>query len=147
MSGNLGPIEASMVEDHAHADALLGRALGVRPVDEVAFAAFRRHLLRHMALEEDVLLRYAEARSEYALGERIRHDHGEIRRLLAGPAHVDKIASLVELLGRHNGIEEGPEGLYATCDAIAGADAESLVVRLKRYARSTSLKPRAGIAR
>lgn len=144
MGGFLGPIEATMVEDHARADALLRRALAVRPVDEVAFAAFRRELLRHMALEEDVLVRYAEARADFPLGDRIRADHDEIRKLVAGRACVDKIARLVELLGRHNAIEEGPDGLYVTCDAIAGADADALVTRLKRYAPP---KPRAGIAR
>lgn len=143
MTGILGPIEATMVEDHAAVDALLRRALA-HAVDEVAFAAFRRLLLRHMALEEDVLLRYVEARSDFALGDRIRSEHAEIRALLSGPARLEKIAQLVELLGRHNTVEEGPDGLYATCDAVAGADADAVALRLKRYAPP---KPRAGIAR
>jgi hypothetical protein len=35
------------------------------------------------------------------------------------------------VLGRHNPHEEGPEGLYATCDRLAGDDAGHVVARLR----------------
>ena len=40
-------------------------------------------------------------------------------------------AELRAVLARHNPLEEGSDGLYATCDALAGAEAEQVVERLK----------------
>jgi hypothetical protein len=35
------------------------------------------------------------------------------------------------VLARHNPLEEGADGLYAACDAFAGADANAIVERLR----------------
>ena len=130
-----GPIERFLTADHARLDALLARAYpGDGTLDLEAFAEFRRGLLRHIAMEEKVLLRFArEQRGGQPLpvAEALRRDHGEIARLLVPVPTPEGCATLLEVLGRHNGIEEGPSGLYATCDALAGHEADAVVARLR----------------
>jgi hypothetical protein len=41
------------------------------------------------------------------------------------------VAELRALLGRHNPLEEGPAGLYAACDALAGDEAPAIVERMR----------------
>jgi hypothetical protein len=38
------------------------------------------------------------------------------------------VAALRELLARHNTLEEGPGGLYAICDELAGDDESSALL-------------------
>ena len=48
------------------------------------------------------------------------------------PSIVD---SLRALLVRHNDLEEGPNGLYAVCDALVGEESEAVVARLRAQPR------------
>ena len=41
------------------------------------------------------------------------------------------IAVLRSILNKHNEIEEGLDGLYATCDTLAGAQTEDLMAKLR----------------
>jgi len=43
------------------------------------------------------------------------------------------VATLRHILRRHNALEEGPEGLYTTCDRLLGAAAASLIARMAAY--------------
>jgi hypothetical protein len=57
-----GPIETFLTADHARIDALLAKA--ERPdgtIDAEVYAEFRQGLLRHIAMEEKILLPYAIA--------------------------------------------------------------------------------------
>lgn len=131
----IGEIEAFMVKDHVRLDRLLAaseRADG--SIDETTFARFRHDLLRHIGMEEKVLLPDARARrggEALPLAAELRRDHGAIAKLLVRAPNAERLADLRELLGRHNALEEGPEGLYATCDALAGADASAVVERCR----------------
>lgn len=129
-----GPIERFLTEDHVRLDDLLQQAdPGDGEFDPAAFGAFRKGLLRHIAMEEKVLLRYARDRrggQPLPLAAALRRDHGAIARLLARPGSSRTCAELRDLLGRHNSIEEGPDGLYATCDRLAGSEAEGVVRQL-----------------
>jgi hypothetical protein len=135
MKSEPGPIEHFLTEDHERLDALLSRALA-RPdaIDEEAYAQFRRGLLRHIAMEEKVLLPTA---SELRGGESLpvatalRRDHARIARLLLPPLTHEIGTRLRQILAAHNRLEEGPGGLYALCDALAGAEAEAVVERLR----------------
>jgi len=85
-------------------------------------------------MEEKVLLRFARDRrggAPLAIAATLRRDHGEIAKLLVPSPTLSGCAELRRVLGRHNAIEEGPDGLYATCDALAGADAADVVDRLR----------------
>jgi hypothetical protein len=125
----IGPIEAFMTEDHARLDALLREAAG----DDDAYRAFRGGLLRHIAMEEKVLLPFARAQrgTPLVIAAQLRADHSRIARLLVQSPTRALIDELCKVLEIHNGIEEGPEGLYATCDALAGDDASAIVEKLR----------------
>ncbi len=127
-------IEAFLTEDHARLDALLGRAdADPNAIDAAAFDAFRRGLLRHIAMEEKVLLplaRAAQGDQPLAIAKRLREDHGKIAKLLVpSPTHAG-CAALRAVLAAHNALEEGAGALYATCDALAAGDVDTWLARL-----------------
>jgi hypothetical protein len=134
----VGPIERFMVEDHARIDRLLEVATGVDPIDELAYARFRHDLLRHIAMEEKVLLPLVRAKrggEPLPTSLPLRADHGEIAKLLVRSPTRSIVDALRVVLARHNPLEEGPEGLYAICDAFAGDEAELVVARLREVPR------------
>ncbi len=130
-----GPIEAFLTADHARLDALLVRA--EKPdgsIDTASYAEFRQGLLRHIAMEEKTLLPFAKGkRSGEALpiAAPLRKDHGVIAALLVPSPTPEICARLRATLSKHNPLEEGAEGLYAICDALAGDEAPQLVERLE----------------
>jgi hypothetical protein len=131
---SIGPIERFMEEDHVRLDRLLESATRGAEIDPQVYASFRHDLLRHIAMEEKVLLPYArEKRGGVPLpnAPKLRADHGEIAKLLVRSPTHDGIDLLRELLARHNPLEEGENGLYALCDALAGDDAPRVVARLQ----------------
>lgn len=135
LTHTMGPIEHFMVEDHARIDRLLSASL--RDDGSIApetYAQFRRDLLRHIAMEEKILLRYAKQKrcgEPLPLARQLRVDHGEIAKLLVPSPTPKLVAALCELLGRHNALEEGPGALYACCDALALHEAPQVVAQLR----------------
>lgn len=130
----IGPIEQFMVQDHCRLDGLLAAATAGATIDQELFACFRHDLLRHIAMEEKVLLPDARTRRGGApleLAPQLRADHSAIAKLLVRAPTVESIDALREILGQHNRLEEGPDGLYATCDALAGREAPAVVARLR----------------
>jgi hypothetical protein len=130
-----GAIEILLTEDHARLDRLLDRACRADgTIDGGTYADFRRGLLRHIAMEEKVLLPFARARNggePLPIAATLRADHGKIAKLLVPTPTPALCAELCALLARHNALEEGPRGLYATCDALAGGDVEHVLARLE----------------
>jgi len=133
-----GPIERFMENDHVNLDRLLSAACSdhANEVDEVTYTRFRHDLLRHIGMEEKILLPWARSRrggEALPMASQLRRDHGEIAKLLVRSPTRAGIDELRVLLGAHNAIEEGPQGLYAMCDAL-GPDNE-LLDRLKAAPR------------
>jgi hypothetical protein len=135
MSATGGEIERFMEADHVRLDQLLASSEGPGgAIDELTYARFRHDLLRHIGMEEKVLLPYARARrggEPLEIAAQLRRDHGEIARILVGSPNTARLTALREVLGRHNPLEEGGDGLYAICDALAGVEAGSVVARLR----------------
>jgi hypothetical protein len=130
----VGPIERFMAEDHVRLDRLLAAATAGRDIDLETFARFRHDLLRHIAMEEKVLLPEARLRRGGApldVAPQLRADHGSIAKLLVRAPTAVTVDALRQLLGRHNALEEGERGLYAVCDALAGDEAPAVVARLR----------------
>ncbi len=131
-----GPITRFLSDDHDRLDDLLLRAVE-RPdrIELGSYGEFRGGLLRHIALEEKVLLPAARAARGEPLPEarRLRVDHGAIAALLVGPPTHDLVRELRSILGPHNELEEAGGGVYATCDALLASDAERLVERMRAY--------------
>lgn len=123
-----------MTEEHAELDRLLGAAeRDDGTIDEDVYTRFRGGLLRHIAMEEKVLLPFARGKRGEPLpvAAQLRTDHSAIAKLLCRSPSGAITASLREVLERHNALEEGPRGLYAECDALAGEEAPAIVARMQ----------------
>ncbi|HEU4385199.1 MAG TPA: hemerythrin domain-containing protein [Anaeromyxobacteraceae bacterium] len=132
-----GPLTSWFAEDHARLDALLRRSMASPGAfDEEAFEAFRAGLLKHIALEEKILLpalRQARGGEPLPLARRLRVDHGAIASLLVPTPDAALVAELRSILEPHNAAEEGPGGLYAACDQLLAGEAEALLARIRAY--------------
>lgn len=131
----IGPIELFMTEDHVGIDRTLqASSLDDGSIDATTYARFRHDLLRHIAMEEKVLLPYARGKragEPLPLAAQLRIDHGQIAKLLVPSPRADVIDELCQVLDRHNALEEGAGALYAICDALAGDEAAAIVERLR----------------
>lgn len=130
----VGAIAALLTADHERLDALLRRAFSTPgAIDHDAYAAFRKGLLRHIGIEEKILLpaaRRARDGEPLPSAARLRLDHGALAALLV-PSPTAAIASAIRtILERHNALEEGPAGVYETCERLAGPEAEDLLAAL-----------------
>ena len=132
-----GPIWSFFQADHARLDDLLRQAVaGPGELDANAYAAFRAELLRHIALEEKVLLpaaRRCRGGEPLPVARRLRVDHGAIALLLV-PSPTRALAEETRtILEPHNCMEEAPDGLYAICDELLASEAEALVAMACAY--------------
>jgi hypothetical protein len=131
-----GPISDHLTRDHTRLDGLLRAAERHAPAGLEAYGEFRRGILRHIAVEEKLLLpaaRRARAGMPLESAARLRLDHGAIAALLVPTPTPAIVATLRHILGNHNEVEEGPEGLYAVCDRMLAGDAEPLVAQMAAY--------------
>jgi hypothetical protein len=133
-----GRVSRFLAEDHTRLDALLDAALDATGgIDLATFGAFREGLLRHIAWEEKILLpAWAAARAgePHPLARRLRIDHGALAALLVPTPTAATIGELRKILVPHDDAEEGPDGLYETCEAtLPAAEREALVERMRAY--------------
>jgi hypothetical protein len=130
-----GKIYRYLADDHARIEGLLQRATA-RPdsIDSEPYAAFRAGLLKHIAMEEKILLPAAQRMrggEPLALAARLRLDHGALAALLVPTPTRSIVAAIRSILKAHNPIEEGPDGLYAQCEQLAGAEADRILAQLQ----------------
>jgi len=130
-----GKIYRYLADDHARLDALLQRATA-RPdtIEASAYAAFRMGLLRHIAMEEKILLpaaQRARGGQPLAVAAELRLDHGALAALLVPTPTASIVAAIRSVLKAHNPLEEGPAGLYEECERLAGAEADSILDALR----------------
>lgn len=130
-----GPLYRFLEQDHARLDALLRRADAVpSTIDFDAFEAFRGGLLRHIAMEQKVLLpeaRRLRGGQPLDIARQLRADHAALAGLLVPtPTHAI-IATIRRVLAEHNPLEEDPGGLYEHCEELAGTEVDALVTRMR----------------
>jgi hypothetical protein len=120
--------------DHVRLDDLLNRADAAPPsLDGKAYEAFRAGLLRHIAMEEKVLLpeaRRLRGGEPLEVAKQLRADHAALAALLVPTPNHEIIASLRNVLAEHNPLEEGPGGVYRLCEDLSGPQVEALVARI-----------------
>jgi hypothetical protein len=130
----VGPIEQILVADHRRLDALLARAVAQPGAnDHDAFESFRAGLLRHVGIEEKILLREARAARNgepLPVGATLRVQHGAIASLLVPTPTPTIVAELRALLAEHNRLEEGEGGLYSECDRLLAPRIDEIVARI-----------------
>jgi len=130
-----GSIHRLLADDHRRLDALLDRATAdPARVDREAYAAFRAGLLKHIGMEEKILLPAAQrlrSGEPLPIAAALRLQHGAIASLLVPTPTPDVIATLRIVLGMHNPLEEDPGGLYEACEKLAGNEVAALVAELR----------------
>lgn len=139
-----GPIYRFLADDHLRLAGLLRQTVA-RPgeIDRDAYAGFRAGLLKHIAMEEKILLPAAQRarRGEpLPVAARLRLDHGALAALLVPTPTPEIIATIRRILGAHNAIEEGPGGLYESCERLLGAEIDEVLAQL-RAAREVAMAP------
>ena len=137
----MSAIRTYLEDDHRLLTELLARADAGGQLDVASFEAFRARLLRHIGIEEKLLL----ATVREVLGQpierarRIRVDHGAIASLRVPTPDVALGGEIRALLVTHDALEEGDphgptaEGVYAECDRILGARADELAERARAF--------------
>lgn len=139
-----GPVARFLADDHRRLEQLLQTAVAsADQVGQGGYDDFRAGLLRHIGMEEKILLPTAQRWSgstPLSIAAKLRLDHGAIVALLMPSPTPELITMLRSILNTHNEIEEGPEGLYATCDQLAGTEIEFLMTKL-RAAPSVAVLP------
>jgi len=129
-----GAVHRFLSDDHARLDALLERAIAdPTAIDIEAYTAFRGGLLRHIAMEEKVLLPEAKrirGGEPLPIAARLREDHAVLASLLV-PTPTREILALVrEVLVEHNDLEERAGGMYETCETLVDTEVDALQARL-----------------
>ena len=139
-----GPIHRFLAEDHRRIDGFLAAATSTQHgVDAIAYAQFRSALLRHIGMEEKVLLpavRRVNGGHPLQGENQIRLDHGAIAALLVPPPTPQVLNALRAILARHDELEENVSGLYELCDAIL-SDRAGEIVTMLRNAPEVRLAP------
>jgi hypothetical protein len=129
------PITDFLLEDHRRLEGLLQSAVAhADHVDQGLYDQFRAGLLRHIGMEEKILLPAAQrirGGEPLSIAAKLRLDHEAIASLLMPPPSAEIVATIRAVLKVHNTIEEGPWGLYETCDELAGSESAQLLAKLQ----------------
>jgi hypothetical protein len=130
-----GPLYRFFIEDHRRLEKLMSSAVE-KPgkIDAEAYEAFRRGLLKHIGIEEKILLPAAQrARGGEPLpvAAKLRLDHGALAALLVPPPSPQIVAAIWAILKDHDQIEESPGGLYDLCEQSPEEEIDSLMAKVR----------------
>ena len=130
-----GNIYRYLADDHARLDDALRRATS-RPdmIEPSAYAEFRAGLLRHIGIEEKILLpaaKTARGGDPLPIASKLRLDHGALTALLVPTPTPAIVSAIRAILDGHNPLEEEPGGVYEQCEQLAAAEADEILKRLK----------------
>ena len=130
-----GPLTRALAEDHRRLERLLDSAVALADhVNQGIYDQFRAGLLRHIGIEEKILLPAAQrlnAGQPLSLAPKLRLEHGAIVALLMPTPTARLVTTLRRILDGHNILEEGPGGLYELCDRLVGSEVEPLLEKIK----------------
>jgi len=100
----------------------------------VAYDEFRRGLLKHIGMEEKILLPASQrlrGGEPLELAARLRLDHGALAALLVPTPTPVILRTLHTILESHNRVEEEAGGVYESCERLAGDAADQLLAQLQ----------------
>jgi hypothetical protein len=130
-----GPLRDYLTNDHNMLDALLEFAIEQPGVIEPdAYSDFRKRLLRHISIEEKIVLPAIErwqGGRKAPMQDRLHMDHGVIASLLVPPPTRALIRTLQSIFAAHNPIEENEDGLYDLFEKLAGLETDKYLVMMK----------------
>jgi hemerythrin-like domain-containing protein len=131
-----GPIVRTLAADHLVLDALLSGALApAGDLDRRAYDDFREGLLRHIAIEEKILLaaaRDARGGEELPEARQLHVEHGALAALLVPTPTRELALEIRKILGPHNALEE-EGGVYERCEALLAERGEDVLRRIRQY--------------
>lgn len=130
----MGEISRFLERDHDRLDGLFKKALGAgERVDLAAYEAFRRGLLKHVGMEELILIPAAKRLKGGAisLARQARLEHAALTSLLIPNPTTLILKALRAVLAPHNEMEERADGLYDECERVLGREAGPLLERLQ----------------
>ena len=135
MNAPSGKIYRYLADDHARLDDALRRATShPDTIEHGAYAEFRAGLLRHIGIEEKILLpaaRAARGGEPLPIASKLRLDHGVLTALLVPTPTPTIISAIRAILDGHNALEEGPGGVYEQCEQLVAAEADQVLKQLK----------------
>ena len=130
-----GSIVRVLAADHRRLDDLLGCAtVAPERIEPASYAEFRAGLLKHIAMEEKILLPAAQRRRggvPLPVAATLRLQHGAIAALLVPTPTPEVVAALNVVLRIHNALEEGPEGMYEACESILEDEVDPILGALR----------------
>ena len=135
-------LEEALRRDHERLDGLLRAASAGVTVEVAPFEAFRGGLLRHIGVEEKILVPFARRRDAAAaleVARQLRHDHAALVALLVPTPTHEIVERIRALLVAHNPLEEGEGGFYRICADLAGPDGEDELLRRAQAAPEVPL--------
>lgn len=129
-----GPLHQFLQQDHERLDDLLKRSVAGSPAVQLRpYTLFRAGLLRHIGMEEKILLPAARRLRDgepLPIAKQLRVDHSALASLLVPTPTGEIIAMIRGVLAEHNPLEEGAGGMYEVCERLAAAELQSLMARL-----------------
>jgi hypothetical protein len=129
-----GPLYKLFVEDHRRLEKLLNRAtLSAPKYDMAAYDQFRSGLLKHIKMEEVVIIPAAQAIREgkpLAMASELRLIHGALVSLLVSPPSPTIVKAMKVILSDNNRSEEVQGGLYDLCERLAGDKLHDLMKKV-----------------
>lgn len=101
----------------------------------VLYDEFRRGLLRHIGIEEKIVLPLLRsvAGCGFDMEAQLRLEHGAIAALLVPPPAPELLFALMGLLQRHNHLEEDPETLYQLLDDCVRAAGDDILRKVVEF--------------
>ena len=132
MTGN---IYRYLADDHVRLDDALRRVTEDAGRFEMqAYAEFRAGLLRHISIEEKILLpaaRAARGGKPLPMVSKLRLDHGALAALLV-PTPTDSIfATIRTILHGHNRLEEDLGGVYQQCEQLTATENDRILALIQ----------------
>jgi hypothetical protein len=116
-----------LAADHVRLHALVEKAAGGGGggFDARAFEELRGGLLRHIGIEEKLLFpaaRRARGGEPLARAHALRIEHAALTSLMVPTPDAALCAEIAGLLAAHDAVEEGPDGVYAECEALLSSE-------------------------
>lgn len=136
-------VTAYLREDHERIGGLLALARR-EPFDARAFAEFRGALLRHIGIEEKIVLpraRTLRGGAPLPQAAQLRIEHAALTSLLVPTPSPALAEELAVLLGAHDLLEEEPGGVYDACEALFGPALSAELAERAKKARVPPLAP------
>ena len=139
----LDPVHEFLRSDHERLAELLDAARRDGAIDALAFQPFRAGLLRHIGMEEKLLLpalKKACGPEITPVARQMKLDHSALAALLVPTPTPEIVERLETLLAEHNRMEEDPGGVYERCERLDDPARAALLEAL-RGARDVKLAP------